>query len=104
VVALALAVGSTSTIPAVGAASKWEWDGVDRIVALGDVHGRYDQMTAILQGTGLTDEQLRWMGGDDHLVLCGDLVDRGPDDRAVVDLARSRPGDGSTFCSETTRS
>ena len=72
---------------ATGAESQWVWNGVDRIVAVGDVHGRYDQLTAILQGTGLTDDQLRWTGGDDHFVMCGDLVDRGPDDRAVLDLA-----------------
>jgi hypothetical protein len=86
-VALALAVGSTSAIPAVRAASKWEWDGVDRVVGIGDVHGRYDELTAILQGAGLTDDQLRWTGGDDHLVLCGDLVDRGEQDRPVLELA-----------------
>jgi hypothetical protein len=86
--ALALAWGSTFATPTLEAASRWEWDGIDRIVALGDVHGHYDQLTAILEGTGLVDGQLRWTGGDDHLVLCGDLVDRGPDDRAVVDLAK----------------
>jgi hypothetical protein len=74
--------------PALRADSKWVWTGVDRVVALGDVHGRYDQLSAILIGTGLTDEDLRWTGGDDHVVLCGDLVDREEQDRAVLDLAR----------------
>ena len=87
-VVLALVLGTVSPTAVIGADSEWEWDGVDRIVAVGDVHGRYDQLTAIVQGTGLTDAGLRWTGGDDHLVLCGDLVDRGPDDRAVMDLAR----------------
>jgi len=86
--AMALVVGLAPTPLAFGASSRWEWEGVDRIVALGDVHGRYDQLTSILQGTGLVDDQLRWTGEKDHLVLCGDLVDRGPDDRAVMDLAR----------------
>ena len=88
VAALVWMLGTLSPTPAVGASSKWEWDGVDRVVAVGDVHGRYDQLTAIVQGTGLTDDELRWTGGEAHLVLCGDLVDRGPDDRAVMDLAR----------------
>jgi hypothetical protein len=81
-------VGCVTSTPALTADSKWVWTGVDRIVALGDVHGRYDQLTSILIGTGLTDEQLRWTGGDDHLVLCGDLVDRGEQDRTVLDLVR----------------
>ncbi len=86
--ALALLLGALFPSPALPAGDRWEWDGVDRVVAVGDVHGRYDQLTAIVQGTGLTDETLRWTGGDDHLVLCGDLLDRGSDDRAVMDLAR----------------
>jgi hypothetical protein len=86
--ALALAVWFAATRPTHGDSSRWEWSGVGRIVALGDVHGRYDQLTSILQGTGLVDDQLRWTGEKDHLVLCGDLTDRGPDDRAVMDLAK----------------
>ena len=89
-VTLILAVGAFASwgAPALGATSKWEWDGLRRIVAIGDVHGRHDQLRALLQGTGLADDQLRWTGEKDHLVLCGDLIDRGPDDRAILDLVR----------------
>ncbi len=66
--------------------SKWEWDGVPRIVAMGDVHGHVDKLTAILRGTGIIDSKLRWSGGSNHVVLCGDLVDRGPDDRGILDF------------------
>ena len=66
--------------------SKWEWSGVDRIVAIGDVHGSYDKFVALLSGTGLVDESSSWTGGTSHLVLVGDLVDRGQDDRKVMDL------------------
>ncbi len=68
--------------------ARWEWEGVPRIVAMGDVHANIDKLTAILQGTGVVDASLRWTGGDKHVVLCGDLTDRGPDDRAVLDLLR----------------
>ena len=68
--------------------SGWEWDGVPRIVAMGDVHGHLDKLTAILQGTGVIDSKLKWSGGTDHVVLCGDLVDRGPDDRELLDLVQ----------------
>jgi hypothetical protein len=87
-VALGLILGLTAPTPASGDGSRWEWDGIARVVAVGDVHGRYDQLTSILRGTGLVDDGLRWTGAKDHLVLCGDLLDRGPDDRAVVDLVR----------------
>ena len=68
--------------------SGWEWEGVERIVAVGDVHGRYDQLISILEGTALIDGDSKWVGGKSNLVLCGDLVDRGPDDRAILDLVR----------------
>ena len=68
--------------------SDWEWEGVERIVAVGDVHGRYDQLISILEGTALVDGDSKWVGGKSNLVLCGDLVDRGPDDRAILDLVR----------------
>ena len=68
--------------------SEWQWDNVGRVVALGDVHGRYDQLVALLRGAGLTDSETNWVGGRAHLVLCGDMVDRGPDDRAVLDAVR----------------
>ena len=88
VLALTLAVGAPWGTTVLGATSKWEWDGVGRLVAIGDVHGRHDQLAAILQAAGLADDLLRWTGGKDHLVLCGDLIDRGPDDRAILDLVR----------------
>ena len=69
--------------------SEWELDGVARVVALGDIHGSLDKLTVLLRAGGLIDEGLRWKGGKDHLVLCGDLVDRGPDDRKVLDLVQA---------------
>lgn len=67
-------------------AEDWRWEGVDRVVAVGDVHGAYDEITSILRRAGLIDGQLRWTGGDAHLVSLGDLVDRGPHSRQVLEL------------------
>lgn len=64
----------------------YEWKGVDRIVAVGDVHGAYDNLVATLRNSGLIDKKLRWTGGTTHLVQVGDLVDRGPDSRKAMDL------------------
>jgi len=61
------------------------WSG-DRIVAIGDIHGAYDEFVAILQETGLIDAETHWVGGDSILVQTGDLFDRGVRVREVMDL------------------
>ncbi len=62
------------------------WTGVERIVAVGDVHGDYDQLVAVVKSAGLIDEQGNWTGGKTHLVQNGDMLDRGPDSRQALDL------------------
>lgn len=62
------------------------FDGAPRIVAVADVHGAYDALTALLEAAGLVDAELAWTGGETHLVSLGDLVDRGPRSRDVMDL------------------
>ena len=57
-----------------------------RIVAVGDVHGADVAFVSILQRAALIDNQRRWTGGTAVLVLAGDFMDRGPGDRAVMDL------------------
>ncbi len=62
------------------------WEGVARIVAVGDVHGDYDQFVTVLRETGIVDAQLKWAGAKTHLVQTGDRIDRGSDSRKVMDL------------------
>ena len=57
-----------------------------RIVAIGDVHGAYDEYTTALKRAGLVDDQLKWSGGRATLVQTGDYTDRGTDVRKVLDL------------------
>ncbi len=64
----------------------WEWNGVPRVVAVGDVHGAFDNMVAVLKTAGILDEKLKWKGGNAHLVQNGDVVDRGPHSRKAMDL------------------
>jgi hypothetical protein len=78
-------LGILQSLPAMQV-SKWEWQGVERVVAIGDVHGEYDKLVPLLTGIGLTDSNLKWIGGKAHLILCGDLLDRGKKERAVMDL------------------
>lgn len=62
------------------------WEDVERTVAVGDVHGDYDQFVTVLKSAGLIDDQLNWSGGKTHLVQNGDVLDRGPDSRKAMDL------------------
>ena len=57
-----------------------------RVLAVGDIHGNFDALVAILQETGMIDHQHHWTGGNATLVQTGDFLDRGPKDRQVMDL------------------
>jgi hypothetical protein len=57
-----------------------------RLIAVGDVHGDFDDFCLILKRAGLVDEQHRWIGGKARLVQTGDLLDRGPKGREAMDL------------------
>jgi hypothetical protein len=71
---------------ALPAAAQDTFQNVRRIVAIGDVHGDYEQFTSLLRASGLADASLRWTGGKTHLVQTGDVMDRGPDSRKIMDL------------------
>ena len=62
------------------------WTGVERIVAIGDIHGDYEQFVILLRSAGLVDEKENWSGGKTHLVQTGDVLDRGPHSRRAMDL------------------
>jgi len=68
------------------AAASERYDGARRIVALSDVHGAHDAMVRTLERAGLLGPAEDWTGGDAHLVIVGDLLDRGPDSRKAMDL------------------
>jgi hypothetical protein len=60
--------------------------GVDRVVAVGDVHGDFEAFVTILRSAGIIDAKNRWTGGASHLVQIGDVLDRGADSRKAMDL------------------
>lgn len=85
--ALVLVLALLWPVTAWGAAERaWHWEDVPRVVAFGDVHGAYDRLVEMLNRTGVIDGQGHWAGGKTHLVSVGDLVDRGPESRKVLDL------------------
>jgi hypothetical protein len=62
------------------------WDHVARVVAIGDLHGDYAKFHDQLRQAGLIDARDAWSGGATHLVQLGDVPDRAPDTRKILDL------------------
>ncbi len=62
----------------------YRWTDVERILAIGDLHGGYDSYLAALQSAGVIDQRGRWIAGETHLVQTGDIPDRGPDTRRII--------------------
>ena len=58
------------------------------MVAVGDIHGAFDNFVAILRAAQVIDNRNRWIGGRTVLVQTGDILDRGPDSRKAIDLLR----------------
>jgi hypothetical protein len=57
-----------------------------RVVAVGDVHGDYNSLVALLQHVGYLDAKFKWAGARSTLVQTGDILDRGGQSRQVMDL------------------
>jgi hypothetical protein len=72
--------------PSRSEAQQYTWTDVPRIVAISDPHGAYEAMVGTLANAEVIDGDRNWSGGDTHLVVTGDLMDRGADSRKVMDL------------------
>jgi hypothetical protein len=57
-----------------------------RLVAIGDVHGDLTALRGALRLAGAIDSDDRWIGRDLTVVQTGDQVDRGDQDREVLDV------------------
>ncbi|HEU0224031.1 MAG TPA: metallophosphoesterase [Steroidobacteraceae bacterium] len=73
-------------VPAAGAGPAYRFTDVPRVVVFPDTHGAYEELVSLLRETAVVDDALRWRAGATHLVSLGDLLDRGPDSRKVLDL------------------
>jgi hypothetical protein len=58
----------------------------ERLVAIGDLHGDLQATKEVLRLAGAIDESDHWVGGALVVVQTGDQIDRGDDDRAILDL------------------
>lgn len=63
----------------------YHWTGVERVIAIGDLHGDYERYIDVMQSAGLIDRKGKWSGGQTHLVQTGDITDRGADSRKIID-------------------
>jgi hypothetical protein len=61
-------------------------DAPERLVGFADVHGDMAATLAVLQLAGLTDAEGQWIGGETVAVQTGDQLDRGDDERAILEL------------------
>jgi calcineurin-like phosphoesterase family protein len=56
------------------------------VYVIGDIHGHYGRLVALLQNARLMGDDLAWAGGDEKLWFIGDFFDRGPDGIGVLNL------------------
>ncbi len=87
---LFFALAALLVVPApLAKAQKAVFSGVDRIVAVGDVHGDLAAFMEVLRAAKVVDSSGKWIGGKTNLVQIGDLPDRGPDTRKVIELLQN---------------
>lgn len=65
---------------------------------IGDVHGHYDKLVALLRHLGYRDVRGAWRHADRTAVFVGDLIDRGPGQLATLDVVRAMVEAGSGRC------
>ena len=90
---LLLCLVSLTFASAVANARDWRVENAERVVAISDIHGAYEAMVTTLRNTGVIDEGLAWTGGATHLVIVGDILDRGPRSRDAMDLLMRLEGE-----------
>jgi hypothetical protein len=69
------------------------FSGSARIVAVGDLHGDYEQTIKVLRSAGLIDARETWSGGTTHFVQTGDVLDRGAGGFRILDLLMRLEGE-----------
>jgi len=57
--------------------SDFHFSNVSKIAAISDIHGQFDVMIKLFQSNEIINDKLEWIFGDGHLVITGDIFDRG---------------------------
>src|SRR6478735_12667716 len=64
----------------------FQFPAVERIIAIGDVHGDVSALRAALRLAGAIDEAGKWAGKQLVVVQTGDQLDRGDDEPQIIEL------------------
>ena len=56
---------------------KATFNNIKKIAALSDIHGQYDLVIKLFKNNKIIDDNLNWSFGKGHLVITGDIFDRG---------------------------
>ena len=57
----------------------WQYRQPEKGFVMSDPHGRLDCVISLLQGNGVIDKNYNWSFGSNHLMVIGDIFDRGKD-------------------------
>ncbi|MDR6782901.1 hypothetical protein ABIE26_000611 [Pedobacter africanus] len=68
----------------------------DKLLALSDIEGEFEALRKLLLANRVMDEHYNWTFGKGHLVICGDLFDRGLDVPATIWLLYKLEQDAKT--------
>lgn len=58
---------------------EWKQTQPEKVFVMSDPHGRLNLVVSLLQNNGVIDSNLRWAFGNNHLMVIGDIFDRGYD-------------------------
>ncbi len=67
----------SNTFDTIYSPNKVEFKKVKKIAALSDIHGKYELAIRLLKTNKIVDKKLNWKFGKGHLVIVGDIFDRG---------------------------
>src|SRR5262249_39278576 len=67
----------------------------ERVVAIGDLHGDLEATRRAFRLAGAIDDKDAWSGGKLVVVQTGDTIDRGDDDRKILDFIERLKGEAS---------
>lgn len=58
---------------------EWKYKQPDKVFVMSDPHGKLDCVISLLRGNSIINEKSQWSFGKNHLVVIGDIFDRGKD-------------------------
>jgi hypothetical protein len=58
---------------------QWKYEQPDKLFTLSDPHGDMDCLVSVLRGNNVINGEYEWIYGRNHLMIIGDIFDRGKD-------------------------